>query len=251
MKRAAFIVLILAIALGMPIGISALINGGDGTPWHAADSGSTGMAPDPLTTPGAIVQIYAARAHAWRGIFAVHGWITYKPAGAPRYTRVEVTGWGGGSKVKWNRMGPDNKWFGATPILLRDIRGEEAQALIPAIEQAVASYPWPNTYRSFPGPNSNTFLAYVTRAVPGLKVDLPATAIGKDWRPIDDPIGRAPSGSGAQVSLLGLLGVTVAPEEGIEVNILGLSWGLDANPLALRVPGLGTIPSRLSPRPSR
>ena len=50
---------------------------------------------------------------------------------------------------------------------------------------------------------------------------------------------RIPSGTGWQVSLLGLLGVGVAWEEGIELNILGLSAGLDLNDLGLRLPGIG------------
>ncbi|MCF8479863.1 MAG: DUF3750 domain-containing protein [Rhodospirillum sp.] len=243
MKGLLFTLLALLVLLGVPVGVSALVNGGGAKPWSVANNGSTGLAPNPVTSHEAVVQIYAARTYSWRRIFAVHGWITFKPAGADRYTRVEVLGWRQGDKVVWNSGGPDDRWAGSTPTLLRDIRGENAEALIPAIEQAVAVYPWRNTYSAYPGPNSNTFLAYLARAVPGLDVDLPPTAIGKDWRPIDNPFGRAPSGTGAQVSLLGLLGLMIAPEEGVEVNILGLSLGLDTHPLALRLPGLGRFPA--------
>ena len=44
-----------------------------------------------------------------------------------------------------------------------------------------------------------------------------------------------------QVSLFGLLGVIVAPEEGLEVNVLGLSLGVDVAEPALRLPGLGRV----------
>ena len=42
-------------------------------------------------------------------------------------------------------------------------------------------YPYANTYSLWPGPNSNTFTAWIARAVPELETDLPATAIGKDY----------------------------------------------------------------------
>ena len=42
-------------------------------------------------------------------------------------------------------------------------------------------YPYADSYRVWPGPNSNTFTAFVLREVPELRVDLPPTAIGKDY----------------------------------------------------------------------
>jgi hypothetical protein len=76
-----------------------------------------------------------------------------------------------------------------------------------------------------------------------LRLDLPATAIGKDYLANGDWLAAMPSGTGWQVSLYGLLGLGVAKEEGIEFNLLGLSFGVDVNDLALRVPGWGAIPS--------
>ncbi len=54
---------------------------------------SVGIAPDPRETREALVQIYAARAYDWRGIFAVHTWIALKPRNAPQYTVLQVLGW--------------------------------------------------------------------------------------------------------------------------------------------------------------
>ena len=109
------------------------------------------------------------------------------------------------------------------------------------IERAIRSYPYANTYRSYPGPNSNTFLAHIGREVPALKLDLPANAIGKDYRPIDRPVGLSPTGSGVQASLLGLLGLSIGLQEGIEANLLGLNFGIDFNRLALRLPFIGRL----------
>ncbi|MDF1793568.1 MAG: DUF3750 domain-containing protein [Thalassobaculaceae bacterium] len=212
-----------------------------GTPWHRSDRSATGLAPDPATTPEAVIQVYAASTYSWRGIFAVHTWIAVKDAEAGRYDRWDVMGWGGGRVVRHNYDGADHKWFGREPSLLLDIRGPEAASLIPRIREAVAAYPWPETYRTFPGPNSNTFTAFVARRVPELGLDLPPTAIGKDFRPLSDPIGHAPSGKGLQVSLLGLAGFILAPAEGIEINLLGLGVGIDIAQPALRLPGIGRI----------
>ena len=109
------------------------------------------------------------------------------------------------------------------------------------IEAAIRSYPYAQEYRSYPGPNSNTFLAHIGREVPALQLDLPANAIGKDYRPLFRPLGISPTGRGVQLSLLGLLGLSVGLEDGIEANILGLNFGLDLNPPGLRLPFAGRL----------
>ena len=53
----------------------------------------------------------------------------------------------------------------------------------------------------------------------------------------------APSGSGYQVSLFGLAGALASVEEGLEVHLLGLTFGVDPLDLAVKVPGLGRLPS--------
>ena len=62
-------------------------------PWHQARRDPTGLSPDPAVTQEAVIQVFAAPAVAWRGLFSVHTWIAVKPAGAPRFTRYEVLGW--------------------------------------------------------------------------------------------------------------------------------------------------------------
>lgn len=209
--------------------------------WRDAPRYASGLAPDPAKTPQAIVQIYAARAFNWRGYVATHPWIIVKRSGAPRYTRYEVVGWGGGPALKVNYALADGYWYGAEPHVMAEYQGPNTDQLIDRIEAAVASYPFKNQYRSWPGPNSNTFLAHVAREVPELRLDIPANAIGKDYRAWDAPVGWAPSGTGVQASLLGVAGVTLGLEEGIEVNVLGLNLGIDFLRPALRVPGLGRV----------
>jgi len=85
------------------------------------------------------------------------------------------------------------------------------------------------------------FTAHVARQVPELKVDLPPTAIGKDYLTNGDVVARAPSGTGWQVSLFGALGVLAGVEEGIEVNFLGLVFGVDPLDFALKLPIVGRV----------
>ena len=210
--------------------------------WATAPRHSAGIAPDPAQLVDVpIVQIYAARTYGWRGYFAVHPWIIYKRKGESAYTRYDVVGWRSPQVVQRNYAVPDGLWFGSTPELLVDHRGEAVEAMIDGIEAAVASYPYANEYRSYPGPNSNTFMAHIGREVQALKLDLPPNAIGKDYRPLANPVGLSSSGTGVQVAVLGLLGVSVGLEEGLEFNVLGLNFGIDFNSLALRLPFFGRV----------
>lgn len=218
------------------------LSGSPGRSWASAPRHSAGIAPDPAAHAAlAIVQVYAAPTYGWRGYFAVHPWIIYKRPGDNSYTRFDVVGWRAPKVVQRNYALPDGLWYGSTPTLLVDHRGPNAQSMIDEIEAAVANYPFADQYRSFPGPNSNTFLAHIGRQVPALKLDLPANAIGKDYRPLTDPIGLSASGSGWQFGLLGLLGVSIGVQEGLEFNVLGLNFGIDLNTPALRLPLLGRV----------
>jgi hypothetical protein len=233
--------LLVAALFIIPLAISVATHTPAAATWSTASREPTGQAPDPALFREPVVQVYAARTFGWRGAFGVHSWIVYKREGAPGYTRYDVTFWGGPPHVRRNISGPDTEWFGTKPDLLVDRRGEGVDALIDQVEAAVKSYPYNDTYRTWPGPNSNTFVAHIGRNVPDLRLDLPSTAIGKDYVPLTSAIGNAPSGTGLQVSLFGLLGVIAAPEEGLEVNVLGFSLGVDVAEPALRLPGLGRV----------
>ena len=235
------VALILAAWIVIPVVVSCARYSAPGYSWSTAPRHSSGLAPDPQAHRDAVVQIYTARAFSWRGIFATHPWIVVKKSGALAYKRYEVVGWSSGSKLRTDYATVDGLWYGSTPSLLVDLRGPKADALVDRIEAAVASYPYKNDYRTWPGPNSNTFLAHVAREVPELSLDIPASAIGKDYRPWYQPAGYAPSGTGVQISILGVLGVTLAAEEGVEFNLLGLSFGVDILQPALRMPAIGRV----------
>ena len=218
----------------------AFFRGGD---WRTASMEPVGLAPDPAQTREAVIQVYAARTWGWKGYFGVHTWVAVKPTGAPSYTVYEVIGW----RLRWGDTvlvvrdrAPDERWFGSVPELLADRRGAGVDELIERVEAAARAYPYAGEYRLWPGPNSNTFTAWIGRSVPELEMDMPATAIGKDYlggRLVASP----PSGRGIQFSLFGVLGLIASRVEGIEVNVLGLIVGLNPLRPAINLPIFGRI----------
>lgn len=215
-----------------------------GQDWRTASRASANIAPDPAQTREAVIQVYAARAFNWRGIFGVHTWIATKPENSDSYAVHQVIGWHawqGRSVVASGPDTPDRLWYGQRPEIIFELRGAAATQAIPAIFRAVETYPHPKDYGLWPGPNSNTFTAHVARQVPQLKVDLPPTAIGKDYLAGGSVWARTPSGTGFQISIFGLLGVLVAATEGLEFNVLGLCFGIDPLDLAIKLPGIGRL----------
>lgn len=215
-----------------------------GADWRTADRSSAGIAPRPENFREAVVQVYAARTFGWRGTLAVHTWIATKKKDAPNYIVHQVLGWRKHRNlpVVMSRPDiPDRNWFDNKPQLLADIRGAEAEGLIEKVYAAVKAYPYQHEYTMWPGPNSNTFTAFIGRTVPELKLDMPPTAIGKDYLPDDRFYARTPSGTGHQLSFYGLVGIVMSREEGIEINLLGLDFGINPWKLAVRLPGFGIV----------
>lgn len=173
MKRLGWIILIIVVLTGCTT-----------DDWRTASREPAGIAPDATSTQEAVVQFYAAPAWGWRGWFAVHTWIAAKKTGEDSYTVYEVIGWRqrrGLPVVRIEQDAPDRYWFGERPEVLADFRGAGIDSIIQKIETAAQSYPWSNTYKAFPGPNSNTFTAWVIGQIPELDVPLPFSAIGSGY----------------------------------------------------------------------
>ena len=177
LRAAGWLALVVALLLSGPLLTLAFGNVSMRGDWRAATHRPAGLAPDPAAHPQAVVQVYASRTFGWRGAFAVHTWVAAKPAGAMRYTRYEVIGWralGGGSALSISEQNaPDAEWYGAAPRLLRDLRGPDAETVIARLPNAAADYPYPTKYSVWPGPNSNTFVAHLGRAIPELHQRFP------------------------------------------------------------------------------
>ena len=152
--------------------------------WRLSSRESVGLAPTPQQEPDAIVQIYAAKLWGMRGLFADHTWVSVKRRNADSYTVYEVIGWrrySGRGVLRIAQDLPDRRWFGNEPHVLFELRGERAEAAAANIEEAAHSYPWPDEYRAFPGPNSNTFTQWIVERVPEIDLTLPLRAVGKSY----------------------------------------------------------------------
>jgi len=200
------------------------------------------LAPDPAQVREAVVQVYGARTMGAKGMFGVHTWVAVKPTDAREWTIYEVIGW----RLRWNdsalvvRHRQPDVWFSSKAELYADKRGAGVDELIKRIDEAAKDYPYAKEYTLWPGPNSNTFTAWIGRAVPELGIDLPATAIGKDFTGMQI-FSRAPSGRGVQMSLGGVFGLSASGIEGLELNILSLNFGI--GPSGLKLPLIGRIGS--------
>ena len=145
---------------------------------------STGLAPEPHKTAEAVLQLYGADAYGWRGWFAIHTWFAAKRSGADHYTVYQVIGWRlnrGLSTLSIGEGIPDRYWFGSKPDLLSDHRGDGVDELIDKLDRAARAYPFTDQYTLWPGPNSNSFAAWIGLEIPELELELPRRAIGKNW----------------------------------------------------------------------
>ncbi len=220
--------------------------------WRTASRESAKIAPLAHLEPEAQVQIYAAKAFSWRGKFSVHTWLATKEKNADAYLVYQALLWGtyySGKTIVVEKDLPDRYWYGARPEIIFSATGSKAEEMIPQIYAAVNSYPYSNFYFAYPGPNSNTFISHIMRSVRGFNVCLPSNAIGKDWLCNKGFFAVSESRTGFQFSFYAMLGFTVGLIEGLEFNIIGLSFGIDFLQPALKLPIIGRIdllPSKFS-----
>lgn len=206
--------------------------------WRAADWGPSSVLPPATDIPDPTIHIMAARTGGAKGAVSVHSWIVLKRAGDTRWTRHEVVGWG--TPVRQNAYAADANWYSNAPEIVGTITGAQAAATIPRIEAAIATYPWANGYTIFPGPNSNTFVAHILRQVPELDLTLPPHAVGRDWLGPGLQTARSASGD-LHLSANGLAGLSLGPRIGLELHLLGQTFGLDLARPALKLPAIGRL----------
>jgi len=209
--------------------------------WRAADWSSSGILPAASQTSGAAIYVLAARTGGLKGALAVHSWIVTKPAGAKRYNRYDKVGWG--NPIRTNAYPADGRWYSNAPDVLLELHGADAEQLIPQIEAAVRDYPFSGRgdYKIWPGPNSNSFVAYVLRTVPQLGIALPPEAVGRDFRAFGDFVTLSQDWRNFELSLGGYAGVAVGALYGLEVRLGGLVFGFDIARPGVKLPGFGRI----------
>lgn len=94
-------------------------------------------------------------------------------------------------------------------------------------------------YRAWPGPNSNSFVAWVIENTPHLHAELDHNAVGKDdTTPFR--VGLTTSGYGVEIDS-SYLGAGVGLRQGAELRIAGLTFGIGLWPPAIKLPILPRI----------
>lgn len=81
-----------------------------------------------------------------------------------------------------------------------------------------------------------------------MKLDLPSTAIGKDYLGDSRCLDVSGAGDGWQFSAAGLASIAVSPTVGLELNLLGVNLEFDLDHPAIELPAYGQIgASNVSP----
>jgi hypothetical protein len=240
-RRTLLMLTVLLLFFGPILARAALFMASDAPrSWRDADWSSADLLPPAAQDTRARLIVFTGTAGAWKGVFAVHSWIVLKRAGETRWTRYDVVGWG--TPVRTNNWPVDGRWYGNAPIAIADVNGDAAERLIPRVETAVTAYSYAQAgdYRIWPGPNSNSFVAAVLRAVPELGLALPPNAVGRDYRP-GFYAGLTDSRTGVELNAGGLASFKIGWIEGVEVNLLGLVAGLDLRHPGIKLPGYGRV----------
>lgn len=209
--------------------------------WRDGDVSSSGLLPAAKDDREAAIYVFSARTGGLKGALASHAWIVTKEKGGAAYVRYDKISVG--TPIRRNYLPPDAYWYSNVPQLVTAVHGGEAERLIPEVERAIAAYPYSTegSYRLYPGPNSNTFLAHVLRSVPGLGAVLPSDAVGRDYLTEGTIFTIDPDRRDFHLTYRGLIGVAAGSRSGIEVHFLGLVAGFDIADPGLKVPGLGTF----------
>ena len=183
----------------------------------------------------------------------------------PWYTRfadhlwVDVKGLRGWKRVEWNSRTDevrvrsldatsatsDNRW-GMQVRVVEWFGGPGALPMAEHITKIAKTFPHRSDYQAWPGPNSNTFVAWLARETPGMWVDLPTTAVGKDYATWLRA-GVTPTRMGLEFETM-LLGVEVGLREGVELQFFGLAVGFGFWPPSIKLPFLPAIPFDLPRR---
>jgi hypothetical protein len=146
-----------------------------------------------------------------------------------QYANKCPTSWG---HVHCDLLSPEDGVGGGPPRVEREWRGDEARAIIAALNRS-GEYPYRDEYLAWPGPNSNTYPAWVLREA-GVSADLDPRAIGRDYHGRAGA-GRTTTASGVTVDSP-LLGAKVGLEDGAELHFVGLTFGIDVWPPATKTP---------------
>jgi hypothetical protein len=118
------------------------------------------------------------------GAIAEHYWfVAFDGEGACERWEVWQSKNAGGTSfghLHCNFKRPDDGVGGGPSRVVAQWLGEDALRLVEALKSAEQAYPFRERYLAWPGPNSNTFVAWVLGRA-GIEFALSWKAIGKDY----------------------------------------------------------------------
>jgi uncharacterized protein DUF3750 len=183
-----------------------------------------------------VVQLRHASLPSVLRAMAVHHWFVASDPLTGRWERWEVwqdpdaggTNWG---HVHRDLMAPGRGVGGGPASVAAEWRGAAAEAIYDVLSRP-EDYPYCSRYHAWPGPNSNTYAAWVLERA-GVTYDLDPRAIGKDYL---GTFGvRASQGAGIRVETP-LIGLRAGPRDGVELHLLCLTIGIQFRPFMLKTP---------------
>jgi hypothetical protein len=184
-----------------------------------------------------VVQLRYATLPSILRIVAVHYWFVAFEPQTKSWHRYEVwqkpnvgaTSWG---HVHKDLKHPDAGIGGGTYRVSTEWRGKVAQD-INKVLVASSEYPKRDTYLVWPSPNSNTYIAWILRESKAA-ADLHPMGIGKDYLGFFG-VRTSTTQTGIQCESP-FLGLKVGLLDGLEVHILGLTFGVDILCPAIKTP---------------
>jgi hypothetical protein len=196
------------------------------------------FSPLPAAPTEPLVQLRCAPLPGALGSIAEHHWFLEFDPEDGRWHRWELwqlanvggTSWG---HVHKDLIRAEAGLNGYPPRVVAEWRGQAARDLRAAIADS-AAYPHRDRYLAWPGPNSNTYIAWVLRRS-GAPADLGPLRIGMDYLGPQGGVAFSTTGTGVQAETP-VLGARVGPQEGAEVHFLCFTFGIDTWPPAIKTP---------------
>lgn len=197
-----------------------------------------------------VVAFKSARLPSWMAWYvasAEHGWFDVRNESG--WSRVEILGRSTGvlvTPIDDDEARSDVRFIDRQAHVVNLYEGEAARVMGEQILAKAKLFPHDQNYEPFPGPNSNTFIAWMSHEVSGLWLEQYGTAVGKDY-PMNGWVkfGVTTTRTGLELETP-FLGVQAGLVEGIELHLACLTFGVGIWPPRLKLPFLPGLPWELA-----